>query len=367
VNVLLFNLKTDVADTTLGFTTSWINALARHCDRIDVVTMAAGEAPVAHNVELHSLGGENAASRLHKLLAFYRLAGRLARSGRIDVCFAHMTPLLAILFAPLARLYRIPVLLWYAHGSTSPQLRLAHRLADRCVTSTPSGFPLASRKLFVLGQGIDTSRFAPAEAQGAEYDRTLISIARLTPRKRLHEIVEAIEKMHRERPGAVRLVAVGGPVTDEDRTYEDRLRQQIRAAGLDDIVVLEGAVPFHRIADLYTLGSIFVNVSETGSLDKAILEAMASGCIPVSRNESFARIAREEGLDMLVPRAGSEELARSIGQVLGLPEHERETLRSRLRSIVVRDHSLDALSDQIAGHLRELAASARRGTASVRA
>lgn len=366
MNVLLFNLKTDVADTTLGFTTSWINAIAQHCDRVFVVTLHAGDAPTAGNVEVHALARRSSSSRVRKAVAFYRVVGRLLQRERIDVCFAHMTPLLAILFAPLSRLYGIPILLWYAHGSSSGQLRLAHRLVDRCVTSTPAGFPIPSRKLFVLGQGIDTDHFAPPAERPPHYDRTLLSIARMTPRKRTHEIVEAVAKLRSDREHAVRLVAVGGPITNEDREYERRLRDQIRDLGLVDAVELEGAVPFHQVADVYRLCSVLVNVSETGSLDKAILEAMASGCIPVSRNRSFAALAREEGIEWLVPDNGSDGLASCIQRVIDLPESEREPLRARLRSIVVRDHSLEALSRQIAHHLGELVdARARRRRANV--
>jgi glycosyltransferase involved in cell wall biosynthesis len=362
VKLLLFNLKTDVADTTLGFTTSWINALARYCERVVVVTLAAGDVRTADNVEVHSLARRGVLSKPRKLLAFYRVVGRLVRRERIDVCFAHMTPLLAILFAPLARFRRIPVVLWYAHGSTSLQLRVADRLVDRCVTSTPAGFPVASRKLFVLGQGIDTDRFVPPPTRPPGYDRTLLSVARTTPRKRTHEIVEALAKLRTEEP-EVRLVAIGGPVTLEDRTYEDRLRTRIRELGLEDAVELEGAVPFHEVADVYRLGSVLVNVSETGSLDKAILEGMASGCIPVSRNRSFAAIARDKGLDWLVPADGPDALAGCIQRVIELPESARESLRSHLREIVLRDHSLVALSQQVARHLRELAdaQNSRRG------
>jgi glycosyltransferase involved in cell wall biosynthesis len=360
VNVLLLNLKTDVTDTTLGFTTSWINALAQLCDRVTVVTLEAGEAPTADNVEVHALARAGSSSKARKLLAFYRVAGRLARSSRVDVCFAHMTPLLAILFAPLARLYGIPVLLWYAHGSSSLQLRLAHRLVDRCITSTPAGFPIASRKLFVLGQGIDTERFVPPSSPPPDYGRTLLSIARMTPRKRTHEIVEAIAKLRSDRGEPVRLVAVGGPITNEDREYERRLRERIADLGVEDAVELEGAVPFHHVADVYRLCSVLVNVSETGSLDKAILEAMASGCIPVSRNRSFAAIARQEGLDWLVPADGAEALAACIQRVLELPKSERDPLRARLRSIVVRDHSLETLSKQIGRHLEELVSARNR-------
>jgi glycosyltransferase involved in cell wall biosynthesis len=362
MNVLLFNLKTDVGDTTLGFTTSWVNAIARYCERVVVVTLSAGDAPIADNVEVHALAQPGRrSSRAHKVLAFYRLAAPLVRSRRIDVCFAHMTPLLAILFAPIGRRHGIPTLLWYAHGSSSIQLRLAHRLVDRCVTSTRAGFPIESDKVFVLSQGIDTDRFVPAGTPGPEYRHTVLSIARLTRRKRLDEILEALALLRREHADPIRLVSVGGAITREDRAYEEELRGLIQALDLEHAVVFEQAVPFHRIADVYRLGSVFVNVSETGSLDKAILEAMASGCIPVSRNRSFAQLARAEGFERLVPDAGPEALARCIKGVLDLRDHEQEALRARLRSVVVRNHSLDALSEQIAAHLRDLAELRPRG------
>ena len=51
------------------------------------------------------------------------------------------------------------MVLWYAHTSVTPTLRLAHALADRCLTSTPAGFRIPSEKLFVVGQGIDLDQF----------------------------------------------------------------------------------------------------------------------------------------------------------------------------------------------------------------
>src|SRR2546428_2863676 len=39
VRILLFNLATDSDDPILGFTTRWIKALAKHVERIHVITM----------------------------------------------------------------------------------------------------------------------------------------------------------------------------------------------------------------------------------------------------------------------------------------------------------------------------------------
>jgi hypothetical protein len=100
---------------------------------------------------------------------------------------------------------------------------------------------------------------------------------------------------------------------------------------------------------------VFLNVSETGSLDKAILESMASGCVPVSRNESFAAMASKHRIRYLVPGEGSDGVAHVLRTELERPETQRAELSRTLRRIVIDEHSLDRLLDLIATHLRELA------------
>jgi glycosyltransferase involved in cell wall biosynthesis len=357
VNLLLFNLCTDLADPTFGFTTSWINGLARRCNRVVVVTLRTGIVDVDANVSVYSLGSPSRMSRPRKVAEFYRVVLRALRTYRIDACFAHMTPHLAALFWPVARLYKIPVLLWYAHGAVPVSLRIAHQLVDRCITSTPTGFRLKSNKLFVLGQGIDTQIFVPPTLPGGEYNRTALTVGRLTPRKRLEQIIESMALLRRSGED-LRLVVAGGTATEADKRYESELRARVDDLSLDDSVKFEGAVPFPRIHGVYWRGAIFVNASETDSLDKAILESMASGCIPISRNRSFARIAQTEGLDFLVPAPGPEGIAERLAEVVALSATERVRLRRRLRELVVRDHSLDALMDKIRRHLEEIGSDA---------
>jgi len=352
--VLLFNLRTDIADTTLGFTTSWINGLARRCEQVVVVTLYAGLVDVEPNVRVYALSRSSRTSRARKVAEFYRLVLGALRTSRIDVCFAHMTPHLAGLFWPLAKIYRIPVLLWYAHSAVPLELRIAHLLADRCLTSTPFGFRLASKKLFVLSQGIDTEVFSPPSQPGHDYERTALSVGRITRRKRLDEVIESMALLRQGRED-LRLLLAGGPITDSDRRYEAEIRARARLHNVDDLVEFGGPVPFHRVRDIYRRGAIFLNVSETGSLDKAILESMASGCIPISRNRSFTGIASAEGFDFLVPSPGPEGIAECLRELLALPAAEKDALRRRLREVVVKGHSLNALMDEVTRHLEELA------------
>jgi len=116
--LLLFNLATD-ADDILGFTTAWINALASRMDAIDVVTMRVGRLAVGANVRVYSVGKELGYSEARRFIAFYRILWRLLRANHYDACFAHMQPLFAILGAPLLKLYRVPITLWFAHGAVT--------------------------------------------------------------------------------------------------------------------------------------------------------------------------------------------------------------------------------------------------------
>jgi len=358
MNVLVFNLGMDAAHSALGHTTVWTRELARRCNHVSVITMFAGQLAVEDNVTVYSLGKELGRSKPSRLFEFYRLAREVLRERRIDACFAHMAPLFTVLFAPVARRHRIPVLLWYAHPSVTPTLRVAHALADRCVTPNSASFPLASDKLFVVGHGIDTEEFTPPRRIAGPYETTAVAVGRITPRKRLQEMIEAVAILERERELGLRLELIGGPSTEADHEYLAQLRGFVESRGVEHVVRFHGPVPFYEMPAFYHRGMLSLNLSNT-ALDKAILESMASGCIPVSRNPAFEALAKARGLEWLVPEPGPRGLADRIGSVLNRARDDRLSLVARLRSIVTEEHSLTTMSDRVIAHLSELAQTSR--------
>lgn len=360
LNLLLFNLRLDAAHTALGFTTVWTRALARRFKHVTVVTMEAGEVDVEPNVSVHSLGRERGSSEPRRLLAFYRLVGRAMSERPIHAAFAHQAPLFALLFAPLAKPRRVPVLLWYAHGAVSHTLRAAHVVADRCISASASSFRIPSDKLLILGHGVDTDLFHPPERTEDDHERTLISVGRLSAVKRLDELLEAVAILSREHGRDVALRIVGGPLTEADERHAQALPARARALGIERLVSFEGPVPYPDVAPRYRRGGVFVSLSETGSLDKAILEAIASGCVPVVRNDAFAAFAASHGVEELVPGPGAGGVARRLEHVLALPPERRVELRRKLREAVRAEHGLDHLIDAISAELVELASASGR-------
>lgn len=127
----------------MGFTTRWLNELAKHYETLDVVTMRAGRLATAPNVRVYSVGKERGLSEPARALRFYAILARLLRRKRYARCFAHMMPLFAVMGAPLLKAARVPILLWYTHRQNHRLLQLAERVAWQVVTASADSFPFS--------------------------------------------------------------------------------------------------------------------------------------------------------------------------------------------------------------------------------
>lgn len=345
MRLLLFNLVTDADSIAQGFTTTWINALAQRCEAVDVLTMRAGRLAVAENVRVYSVGKERGYSEPRRLLEFYRLLNRLLSENYYTAAFAHMNTLFAILAAPLLKPRRIPLTLWYAHGAVTPRLRLAEKLADHCVSSSADGFRIPSRKLTFIGQGIDTHRFQPAAAPHASGQPfTILSVSRLAPVKHIEDIITAAALLAKTTPAHPFQVHIYGDAPPEYATYKLALAQQITSLGLDAQVKLCGPMAYDAIVPIYQNANMLVNTSATGSLDKAVLEAMACGLPVITANPAFSNVLND---DLLIPLESPQQLAHQLQQFQAMSPQQRASLGMALREIVVRDHSLERLVNRL--------------------
>lgn len=347
LRLLWFNLITDADAPVQGFATDWINALAPRCHSIDVLTMQAGRIAVADNVRVFSVGKEKGYGEARRAVEFYRLLTQLLWEGRCDACFAHIQALFAIMGAPLLKPRGIPITLWYAHKAVTPKLRLAEKLVDHIVTPSPESFRINSPKTHVIGHGIDTNTFVPAELAGGTF--TMITVSRIAPVKRLETIITAAHLL-RQTGSDFRLRIVGNV---QDEAYAQRLRQQVIDCDLAGMVEFAGEVAHHRIAREYQQAHLMLNVSATGSIDKAVLEAMACGLPVITANEAFRVPLAAWSDQLLVPLDAPEELSAKIGGMMALSPAARRALGQELRAIVVRDHSLDRLVDRLMSILEE--------------
>jgi len=353
-NLLLFNLLTDRNDPILGFTTEWINALAPFFEKIFVVTMTRGVVEVPPNVLVYSVGKEMGLSEFRRVIRFYQIVRGIVSREHIDVCFVHMISIFAILFFPFALLYRIPVLLWYCHTATSRTLRIAHRMVDRVVTCSAEGFRLQSKKVKIIGHGINTDIFKPSVDRFACSMFRIVTVGRLSPIKRCDVLIQAIGETITSGTHDISFTMVGGLERSDTLEYEAYLKQLVSNSKLDSVIAFSGPVPFHAVPPLYREADLFLHACNTGGVDKAVLEAMSSGCVVLSSNPAFKNIFGELADLLLVPENDPKQFAAQIKKIRTLPLEERISMGSRLRQIVVENHSLKRLTMHLVHELQAL-------------
>lgn len=331
------NMAMDADDPILGFTTSWVNALAARCEQVDVLTMRRGALRVAPNVRVASLGAEHGWSRTRRLRRLAVLAERLVDPDRVDAVFVHMSTLLAIAAGPFTRARGVPMTLWYAHGSANPRLRIAARLADHVVTSTPAGFPLSAPAPVVVGQGIDVDRHRPHPPDAPP---RIVIFGRISRRKHVDVALQAIAATGRVDVH----VDVIGP--EWDAGYGAELRTLVDGLGMAERVRWRGPVAPDEVPGVLAGATALVTASATGSLDKTTLEALAAGVPVVAANTSCADVVR--GLDAALARDRTPaDLAEGLRWVLDRTPGQHAALSTAGCELVARDHSLDALAGRL--------------------
>lgn len=282
MKLLIITQKVDKNDSNLGFFHQWLLEFAKQVSKLTVICLEKGAHDLPDNVRVLSLGKEKGVGKLGRVLRLYKYIWQNRKA--YSHVFVHMNQIYVVLCGWLWRLLQKDISLWYAHGSVSFSLKVAEKFAHRVFTSTPSGFRLPSKKLHVVGQGIDTELFVPDFSKKSE-DVTLLTVGRISRVKNIHMLIEALQALPRAK-----LHIIGLPITEEDKKYEKELQQQVVDLGLQERVVWHGSKSYKELVPYYQSASIFVNMSNTGSLDKVMVEAIACGTPVVSCNEAITDI-----------------------------------------------------------------------------
>jgi len=214
---------------------------------------------------------------------------------RVNGVFFHMCPEYVLGAHLLPKIFRKKTLLWYTHKSVNWKLKLAEKLVDKIFTASKESFRLPSKKVEITGHGIDINKFKPAETKKDGSKFKIISVGRISPVKNYEIMINAAEIL-KNKDFNFEIKIAGAPILKDDKTYFEKLKNLIKEKKLDDIVEFVGPIPNKYIAEFYQSGDLFINLSDTGSLDKAVLEAMACGLNVVTSNEAFKDILKEDNI-----------------------------------------------------------------------
>ena len=304
MKLLIITQKVDMNDDNLGSFHGWLKKLAEKAD-IFVIGNYVGKYDLPENIKVFSLGKEKRVGRLVKIFKYQWFLLKLL--PRVDGVFFHMCPEYVLGAHLLPKIFRKKTLLWYTHKSFNWKLKLAEKLTDKIFTASKESFRLPSKKVEVTGHGIDLDKFKPAETKKYGSKFKIISVGRISPVKNYEIMINAAEIL-KSRNFNFEIKIAGAPILENDKKYLEKLKNLIKEKKLDDIVEFVGPIPNKYIAEFYQSGDLFINLSDTGSLDKAVLEAMACGLQILTSNESFRDILPEENFTKNEPKIITEKI-----------------------------------------------------------
>ena len=341
MKLLVLTQKVDMNDDVLGFFHDWLKELSRHFSHIIVICLEQGVYDLPENMTVLSLGKEKSRNRIKYIYNFYRHIWNKRRD--YDGVFVHMNAEYAALGGVFWRLSGKPAYLWYNHRKGGYWAEIARRLVNKIFCTSPYSYFASDRKSQLMPAGINTDRFIPAAETVSAKENKLLFLGRISPVKNVAALIETMKIISEENID-VSLDIVGNPADTHDEEYLASLKAQ--AAGLIDsgkVKFLHG-VPNREAVKEYQSRRFFINLTNSGSLDKTILEAMACGCLPLVSNLSFKGILP---MGLIFVENDSVDLAAKINNALKLSLAEKESLAREFRLYVENNHSLASLAKKI--------------------
>ncbi len=275
------------------------------------------------NIRKDTLTGVNLAlvRRLWSCIPFIFKLSRVIKQHNPDV--VHTNSLKADIIGGIAaRVARVPVL-WHIRDRIAPDylpgvsvklMRCACRIfPDKVVGCSQAVLDTlhlsASNPGAVVYSGIDLSKFSGAASsngamptQGIRY---VGLVGRLAPWKGQHIFIDAAARLHKDYPD-IRFLVIGSAMFGE-KEYELTLREQVRAAGLENVVEFRGFV--RKIEEEISRLDVLVHASTLAEpFGQTIVQGMAAGKPVIAARGGGASEIIRNGLDGLLIEGGSSEL-----------------------------------------------------------
>lgn len=327
--LLIITQKVDREDPVLGFFHGWISRLAEEFKQITAICLREGRHSLPANVSVLSLGKEAGESKLKYLLRFYQYIWRERKN--YEAVFVHMNKIYVILGWVWWRLGRKKICLWYNHKQGGWLATWAIWLADKVFYTSPFSFAARFSKAKKMPAGIDTRQFKRREGAPREKN-SLLYLGRIAPIKNIDTLIDAAKIL--DEQGADFFLKIIGDADDQDYLRELKAQaKELREKG--KIKFLPG-VPHNQTPPLYNQSEVFINLTNSGSLDKTTLEAMACQALVLTSNRSYVDVLP---LELLFEERSASDLAEKIKNIFN--RGDKEELRHNLNAWVDKNHSLD--------------------------
>ena len=254
-------------------------------------------------------------------LKYYKIAlGVLGRIRGADIVHVHGIGFFSDFLIATKWLHRRPIVVsthgGFFHTESIGSLKKFYfgfiqrallRFANRVIAVSRNDlgkFRQIARNVTLVQNGVNTSLFRPGNKEGESF----LFLGRFSRNKRVEKLLEAFAIVKKTRPGFRLLIA--GPDWEH---LMNGYKKRVNELGLSKNVVFILNPGNEEAYALYSVSRYFVSASRYEGFGLGLVEAMASGCIPiVQKNDGFSNILVEGKSGFFADFDSSEAAAEKI-------------------------------------------------------
>jgi glycosyltransferase involved in cell wall biosynthesis len=345
MNLLMITRKVDKDDGLAGFVFNWVKKIGENTKNLYVICLEKGNIEgLPENVKILSIRNNNLSKnvilrKITDFLNFQKSTFKVIK--KVDGVFCHMNPEYTISVWLLAKMFNKKIVSWYAHGTVSLRLRLLEKMANKIVTPSKKSFRLKSKKITITGHGIDINKFKKINSITSNKFK-IISVGRISPTKDLETLIKAIDIIVNDyHQKDIIVEIIGSPGLKSHETYLGSLKEMVKKMDLENYIKFLGSIANKDIPQKLNESQIFINLSNTGSVDKTVLEAMATEVVPITSNDAFEEILEEKY------KTKPNNYKMLAEKIIAIKNKEAQVGNKKLREIIAKKHNLDKLIKKI--------------------
>lgn len=340
IRLLVCAQSADQSDPTLGFFHAWVDEIARRTKHVSLAYLQGKAAGLPDNVRAFSLGkdtlrGPRFWKRARYTVRFWWYAWRERHA--YDTVLIYINTEYVILGGLLWRALGKKVALISNKKESHWKMGLAAHFVDVLFYTDDRALAARFPQAQQIAAGIETGPYTKADRTAKP--GSLLFAGRITREKRLDMIIDAVARAAQHSHG-LHFDIYGAPVIADDRAFDQELRAAYKPLEERGLISFRGSVPHAQTPQMYASHDIFVHGGSVTGFNKALFEAMVSGCIVVTSEPSMRGVVRA---DLFVDDASPEAFARAIQTATKLSVQERARESAALRAYVEREHSLSVI------------------------
>ncbi|GEM_PF-299750 len=277
LRLLFITQVVDKKDPILGFVVRWIQKFINQNVKMTVFTRKMVYTDLPNGAQGQDLG-QPIIKRVLKLW-YYSIKYR----KDYDKVFVHMTPQIVVMGYPIWLILRKPVYMWYMHKSVTWWLKTALWISKKTFTASNLSLRVDSPKKNIVGHGIDTNQFKPMDIVRKP---EVLWVSRIQPSKKLEESLSFMAEFKQRYPNTQWNMRIIGS-SDGNEEYLANIKQEADRLGIAERVIFEGQKNHDELPQVFSGASVFISTSETGSIDKVVLESLACGTPVIAKGAEY--------------------------------------------------------------------------------